>query len=79
MTVATSTEEDEKEMKSTLSDLPVVILDPHSTLNVQAHQPQIVHMNMPTQQSQINHEVRQHQNPSQVQQSAVQTHTQVIS
>ncbi|XP_050536115.1 uncharacterized protein LOC126902667 [Daktulosphaira vitifoliae] len=78
MTVATSTEEDEKEIKSTLSDLPVVILDPHSTLNVQAHQPQIVHMNMPSQQTQINHEVTQHQNSPQLQQSSVQTHTQMI-
>lgn len=72
MTVATSTEDDDKEVKPTITDLPVVILDPRATLNVQAQQTQIVHMNMST-QPQLSH-ISQ----SQLQQAAVQTHTQVI-
>jgi hypothetical protein len=75
MTVATSTEDDEKEMKSTLTDLPVVILEPHPALNLQTQQqPQIVHI--PISQQQLNH-VTQHSNQSQLQQTAVQTHSQV--
>lgn len=76
MTVATSTEDDEKEMKSTLTDLPVVILEPHPTLNLQTQQqPQIVHIPLP--QQQLNH-VTQHSNQTELQQAAVQTHSQVI-
>lgn len=76
MTVATSTEDDEKEMKSTLTDLPVVILEPHQSINLQTQQqPQIVHIPIP-QQQQMNH-VPQHSNQPQLQQAAVQTHSQV--
>lgn len=76
MTVATSTEDDEKDMKSTLTDLPVVILEPHPTISLQTQQqPQIVHIPIP-QQQQLNH-VTQHPNQPQLQQSAVQTHSQV--
>jgi len=77
MTVATSTEDDEKEMKSTLTDLPVVILEPHPTISLQAQQQsQIVHIPIPSQQHQINH-VTQHTNQPPLQQAAVQTHSQV--
>jgi len=83
MTVATSTEDDEKEMKSTLTDMPVVILEPHSTLSLQAQQqPQIVHIpiaqqqQQQQQQQQMSH-VTQHTNQPQLQQAAVQTHSQV--
>jgi len=76
MTVATSTEDDEKEMKSTLTDLPVVILEPHP-LSLQAQQqPQIVHIPITQQQQQMSH-VTQHTNQPQLQQTAVQTHSQV--
>lgn len=72
MTVATSTEDDEKDMKSTLTDLPVVILEPHSSISLQTQQqPQIVHIPIP-QQQQLNHV-----NQPQLQQAAVQTHSQV--
>lgn len=76
MTVATSTEDDEKDIKSTLTDLPVVILEPHPALSLQAQQqPQIVHI--PISQQQLNH-VTQHSNQShQLQQASVQTHSQV--
>jgi len=75
MTVATSTEDDEKDIKSTLTDLPVVILKPHTALSLQAQQqPQIVHIPIP--QQQLNH-VTQHSNPPQLQQASVQTHSQV--
>lgn len=78
MTVATSTEDDEKEMKSTLTDMPVVILEPHSTLSLQAQQqPQIVHIPIPQQQQQQMNHVTQHTNQPQLQQAAVQTHSQV--
>lgn len=81
MTVATSTEDDEKELKSTLTDLPVVILEPHPSLNLQAQQQsQIVHIPIPPsqqqQQQQLSH-VTQHTNQPQLQQAAVQTHSQV--
>lgn len=73
MTVATSTEDDEKDMKSTLTDLPVVILEPHPTISLQTQQqPQIVHIP----QQQLNN-VTQHSNQSQLQQASVQTHSQV--
>jgi len=80
MTVATSTEDDEKELKSTLTDLPVVILEPHPSLNLQAQQQsQIVHIPIPPsqqqqQQQQLSH-VTQHTNQPQLQQAAVQTHS----
>lgn len=75
MTVATSTEDDEKDMKSTLTDLPVVILEPHPTISLQTQQqPQIVHIPIP--QQQLNN-VTQHSNQSQLQQASVQTHSQV--
>lgn len=75
MTVATSTEEDEKDIKSTLTDLPVVILESHPTISLQTQQqPQIVHIPIP--QQQLSH-VTQHSNQSQLQQTAVQTHSQV--
>lgn len=84
MTVATSTEDDEKELKSSLTDLPVVILEPHPSLNLQAQQQsQIVHIPIPPsqqqqqQQQQLNH-VTQHTNQPQLQQAAVQTHSQMI-
>lgn len=78
MTVATSTEDDEKEMKSTLTDLPVVILEPHPTLSLQSQQQsQIVHIPLPQQQPQQMSHVTQHTNQSQLQQAAVQTHSQV--
>lgn len=74
MNVSTSTEDDEKEMKSTLNDLPVVILEPHPTLNLQTQQqPQIVHIPL---SQQLNH-VTQHPNQPQLQQAAIQTHSQV--
>lgn len=77
MTVATSTEDDEKEIKSTLTDLPVVILEPHPTLSLQAQQQsQIVHIPIPPPQQQMSH-VTQHTNQPQLQQAAVQTHSQV--
>lgn len=73
MTVATSTEDDEKDMKSTITDLPVVILEPNSTISLQTQQqPQIVHIP----QQQLSH-VTQHSNQPQLQQTAVQTHSQV--
>lgn len=72
MTVATSTEDDEKDMKSTLTDLPVVILEPHPSISLQTQQqPQIVHIPIP-QQQQLNHV-----NQPQLQQAGVQTHSQV--
>lgn len=75
MTVATSTEDDEKDIKSTLTDLPVVILEPHPTISLQTQQqPQIVHIPIP--QQQLNH-ITQHSNQPQLQQTAVQTHSQV--
>jgi len=82
MTVATSTEDDEKEIKSTLTDLPVVILEPHPALSLQSQQqPQIVHIpisqqQQQQQQQQMSH-VTQHTNQPQLQQAAVQTHSQV--
>lgn len=79
MTVATSTEDDEKEMKSSLTDLPVVILEPpHSTIGLQTQQPQIVHIPIPPpqQQQQLSH-VSLHSNQPQLQQASVQTHSQV--
>lgn len=72
MTVATSTEDDEKDMKPTLTDLPVVILEPHPSINLQTQQqPQIVHI-----PQQLNHGA-QHSNQPQLQQASVQTHSQV--
>lgn len=78
MTVATSTEDDEKNMKSTLTDLPVVVLEPHPVLSLQ-NQPQshIVHIPTPQQQQQQLSHVTQHTNQPQLQQAAVQTHSQV--
>lgn len=79
MTVATSTEDDEKDIKSTLTDLPVVILEPHPTINLQTQQqPQIVHIPLPQQpqQQQLSH-VTLHSNQPQQQQASVQTHSQV--
>lgn len=74
MTVATSTEDDEKDLKSTLPNLPVVLLEPHSTINLQTQQPQVVHMAVSQQhQQQLSH-ITQHSNQ---QQAAVQTHSQV--
>lgn len=62
-------------MKSTLTDLPVVILDPHPTISLQSQQqPQILHI--PISQQQLSH-INQHPNQPQLQQSAVQTHSQV--
>lgn len=76
MTVATSTEDDDKEIKSTLTDLPVVILEPHPTISLQTQQQsQMVHMVIP-QQQQLNH-ITQHLNQPQLQQAAVKTHSQV--
>lgn len=75
-TVATSTEDDEKEIKSTLADLPVVILEPHPTIGLQTQpQPQLVHIPIP-QQQQLSHESL-HSNQSHIQQTSVQTHSQV--
>lgn len=79
MTVATSTEDDEKEIKSSLADLPVVILEPpHSTIGLQTQQSQIVHIPIPPQQQQqqMSHGSL-HSNQPQLQQASVQTHSQV--
>lgn len=80
MTVATSTEDDEKEIKSSLADLPVVILEPpHSTIGLQTQQSQIVHIPISPQQQQqqqMGH-VSLHSNQPQLQQASVQTHSQV--
>lgn len=80
MTVATSTEEDEKDIKSTLTDLPVVILEPHPSINLQTQQqPQIVHIPLPQQpqqQQQLSH-VALHSTQPHLQQASVQTHSQV--
>lgn len=79
MTVATSTEDDEKEIKSSLADLPVVILEPpHSTIGLQTQQSQLVHIPIPPQQQQQLSHVSLHSNQPQLQQASVQTHSQVI-
>lgn len=63
-------------MKSTLTDLPVVILEPHPSIGLQTqHQPQLVHIPVPQQQQLSNESLLSNQ--SQIQQTSVQTHSQV--